>query len=198
MAKECAISVEEERDNLLNQAKTAKHDIDVLERQIAEAKDMLQDSRNKMNQVTDDLQEYSGDNAQRYQDLQQKDRELQQYVDTLPEKEKEEVEKVKEVETSIAVVLEHISKKQAIAAAMPAAHASTALSQMNQDIGSAEQHLENAQATQQRLVKELDERKDELKKVEFLDGKISSELQSTEQRMKEQQEDIKRYDDLDA
>lgn len=198
LAKECSVSVDQEREQLIQTAKTAKHDIDVLERQILEAKDALQETKNRLQQVNLDMQEYSGDNAQRYAELQQKDQELQGYVETLPQREKEELEKIRQVEENIVVVLDHISRKQQVKETMPAENAPQLLAHLTAELEDKQRHLEVAQVTQQRLIKELEERRDELVKVEFLDEKITSELDQTEKRMREQQQDIKRYEDLDA
>lgn len=192
------MSVEEERQALIRQAKTIATDIDVLQRQLVEGREGIQDIRGRIGAVVEDMSEYSGENARKFQELQEKDREMQEFIDSYPEKEREEVGKVKVIETEISDTLDRLVRVVAIRQQMPTESAGSLMDAMSQDMMDARDKLDSDTKTQQRLEKELAERKVELEKVISLDEKISHELTSIAAKVRDQQNDIVRYSDLDA
>jgi intraflagellar transport protein 74 len=198
MTKECSLSVDQEKQQLIKQAKSTRDDIEVLERQVNEARDTLLESKNQLQSVNADLREYSSDNSSAFQELQEKDREMQEFMETFPVKEKEELAKIQQVEQQITEVLERISRAHLLKQQMPQDNTPKMLEQLSAELGEKETQLRNATVTHQRLEKELAERKEELAKVAHLDEKITAELQQHAQKMAEQKQDIIRYSDIDA
>lgn len=198
MARECSVSLEEEKKQLVTQAKTTAQDMDVLQRQIVEAKDAIADSKNQLAALDEDLNEYSGDNARKFQELQEKDREMTEFRDTFKEREQDELNKIGEIERVINVLLEHISRQQQMKKQMPNENAALHMDQMAQELGDKEQQLDAAKKTYERLQKQLAERKQELENVGQIDRKISTELETISHRMQEQQGDITKFADLDG
>uniref|UniRef100_UPI0010A94E29 Intraflagellar transport protein 74 n=1 Tax=Trypanosoma brucei brucei (strain 927/4 GUTat10.1) TaxID=185431 RepID=UPI0010A94E29 len=119
LTKQCALSVEEERQLLIKQVKTARGDIEVLERQVNETRDALSESKNRCASLDEELKSYSGDNIKAFQELQEKDRELQSFMDSFPAKLKEEMDKITEVQRNIATLLERISQALELKKQMP-------------------------------------------------------------------------------
>jgi len=197
MAKECSLSVEQEREMLLKAAKQMGADTDVLKRQIVEAKDALQDAKTRLSSLEEDLSEYSGDNVRKFQELKERDREMTEFMDQFKVKEAEELAKIREVENNITSLLEQVSRKLTLKKAMPAENAAVQLEAMTAEHGTKEEQLEAARKTHERLQKQLVERKEELEKVQFLDEKIQSELAMISGKVSEQQEEILKFSDLD-
>lgn len=198
MAKECSLSVDEEKQLLIKQAKQTRDDIEVLERQVNESRDTVQESKNRLAAANEELKEYSGDNARLFQELQEKDRDMQEFIDTFPVKEQEEMAKIQTVEKNIVTLLERISSAHLVKASMPKDNTPSMLQQLSAELGERQQQLENAQFTHKRLEKELMERKEELAKVAHLDEKISAELEDHARKMAEQRQEIVKYSDIDA
>lgn len=198
MAKECSLSVDEEKQMLIKQAKTTRDDIEVLERQVNEARDGVQEAKNRLAAANDDLKEYSGDNARLFQELQEKDRDMQDFMDTFPEKERDEIAKIQAVEKSIVAVLERISRAHVVKQSMPQDSSPQMLQQLSSELGERKNMLENATLTHKRLEKELTDRKEELAKVAHLDEKINAELQEHAQKMAEQRQEMIKYSDIDG
>ena len=198
MAKECSLSVDEEKQLLIKQAKQTRDDIEVLERQVNESRDTVQESKNRLAATNEELKEYSGDNARLFQELQEKDRDMQEFIDTFPAKEQEESSKIQTVEKNIVTLLERISSAHLVKASMPKDNTPSMLQQLSAELGERQQQLENAQFTHKRLEKELTERKEELAKVAHLDEKISAELEDHARKMAEQRQEIAKYSDIDA
>lgn len=198
MARECSVSIEEERDQLVRQAKMTTHDIDVLQRQITEARDAVQDVRQRLQAGAEDLNEYSGENMRKYQELQEKDREMQEFIDTFKEKEREELERIRQTEETIQSFLQVISRAEQLKASLPPDNAPLVMDQMGSEIGEKEKQLEAARVTYQRLQKQLDEKKEELDKVQDLDSRIQHDIQTMQQRIAEQQREMVRFADLEG
>jgi intraflagellar transport protein 74 len=198
MQKECSISVDEEKQLLIKQAKSTREDIEILERQLNDMRDTVQESKNRLNATNEDLKEYSGDNARVYQELQEKDREMQEFIDTFPEKEREELKKIEEAEKQIVQILERVSRTELLKKQMPKETSAPGMLQaLAGELSDKMAHLENAKVTHQRLEKELTERKEELNKIANLDEKIQQELQAHAQKMAEQRQDMVRYTDIE-
>jgi intraflagellar transport protein 74 len=199
MARECSITIEEEKTQLIQQAKATSQDVQVLERQIVETTDAIQDTQKRLALLDDDLSEYSGDNARKFQELQEKDREMQEFIETFKDREREELKKIGDLEMLIQALLEHISRKQQLKAEMPkAGSAALQMDHMNSELGTREGQLAEAKQTYERLTKQLQEKKDDFDKVKFLAEKINGELHAISQRMEEQQLDITRFSDLEG
>jgi intraflagellar transport protein 74 len=198
MARECSLTVEEEKAKLVAEAKANAQDIDVLSRQITEMRDAIQDSQGRVTALDDDLSEYSGDNARKFQELQEKDREMQEFIDTFQAREKEEAQKIDDLETLIQALLEHISRKQQLKAQIPKENAALNMDQMNTELGQREGQLNEAKQTYERLQKQLAEKKEDFDKVKFLEQKINGELEAISNRVEEQKVDIERFSDLEG
>lgn len=198
MAKECSLSVDEEKQFLIKQAKTTRDDIEVLERQVNEARDSVQEAKNRLAAANDDLKEYSGDNARLFQELQEKDRDMQEFMESFPDREREELNKIQKVEQNIIAVLERISRAQVLKSQMPQDSGPQMLQQLSDELGDRQRMLEDATVTHRRLEKELTDRKEELAKVAHLDEKITAELQEHHQKMTEQRQEIGKYSDIDG
>ncbi|KAF8295596.1 putative Intraflagellar transport protein 74 [Trypanosoma cruzi] len=198
LTKQCALSVDEERQLLIKQVKTARNDIEVLERQVNETRDALGESKSRCNALDEELKSYSGENLKAFQELQEKDRELQSFMDSLPERQREESEKIATVQSNISLLLERISRALELQKQMPAEGASHALQALESEVDARRNQIESDQVTHQRLERELLDRKVELEKVENLDIKINAELQAHARKMEEQSQEMIRYSDLDG
>jgi len=198
MAKECSVSLEDERNSLIQQAKTASSDIDVLNRQVQEAKDTVQETNSRIGATEEELKEFNGDNAIKFQELQQKDREMQEFIETFSNKEAEELRKVHEAETAIVQLLERMSRAQQLKAQMPQESSPHMLEQLSAELSEKENQYNNAKITHQRLEQEVNDRKAELQKVATLDEKITNELSSISEKMQERKQEIIRFVDIDG
>ncbi|EPY25430.1 intraflagellar transport protein-like protein [Angomonas deanei] len=95
LTKQCSLSVEEEKQKLIQQVKATRSDIEVLERQVNDTRDTLQESRVRLSALDDEIKNYSGDNVRAFQELQQRDQEMQKFIDEYPDREKEESSKMR-------------------------------------------------------------------------------------------------------
>lgn len=198
MKKECSISIEQERQNLIQQAKTTASDIDVLTRQLQESKDTVADTKNRVQSAEEEASEYNGENMRKYQELKEKDKQMQDFIDAFPQSEMEETRKLREAEETIVALLEKISRAHVLKASMPQEGSQQVMDQIAAELNEKEDQYKKAKVTFERLEREVVERREELKKIETLDEKIASELSAIAAKMQERKDDIVRYGDIDT
>lgn len=198
MRKECSVSIEQERQNLIQQAKATASDIDVLTRQVQEAKDTVADTKNRVQSAVEEASEYSGENMRKYHELKEKDKTMQDFIDAFPQAEMDEARKLKDAEDAIVALLEKISRAHVLKASIPQEGSQQVMDQIAADLSEKENQFKNAKATFERLEMQVAERKEELQKIETLDEKITNELKAIAAKMQERKEDIARYSDIDA
>lgn len=196
LTKKCALSVEEEKQQVIQQIKSTRLDIEVLERQVNDTRDSLQENKVRLGSLESDLKSFSGDNVRAFQELLEKDREMQAFIDDYPEREREESSKVEATQASIAMLLERISQALELQRQMPSEHSPPAMQALNSEMDARRDQLKVEQETHQRVQKELLERKAELEKVTDLDRRIKEELESHAAVMAERREEIEKFGDL--
>lgn len=196
LTKKCALSVEEEKQQVIQQIKSTRLDIEVLERQVNDTRDTLQERKVLLSSLETDLKGFSGDNFRAYQELLAKDREMQAFIDEYPDLEREKSEKVAATQASISKLLERISQALELQREMSAERSPPAMHVLNTEMDLRRDQLKIEQETHQRVQKELMERKGELEKVTDLDRKIKEELASHAQIMEQRREEIEKYSDI--
>jgi intraflagellar transport protein 74 len=200
--KATSISVEEERQLLMNESRNNAQEIDVLKRKTVETKDSVQELRARLTTLEDDVSEYSSDNMKKYQELQERDREMQEIIDAFPAKEQEELNVLSKVELAIQQMLELISRRQKLKEEMPNQAGAGALAAQADDLSNQVEFGQSAiadiQATHARLQQQVKEKREEADMVANLDTKISAELEAIQEKIKREKDDIVRFSDLDA
>mmetsp|Transcript_13097 Transcript_13097/g.27433 ORF Transcript_13097/g.27433 Transcript_13097/m.27433 type:complete len:621 (+) Transcript_13097:93-1955(+) len=187
-ARQCSMSVPEQREILLSKVKTDNADIVAAEKRNSELKLEKERLKAQIQEVTADAQERKDDNdQQKYEILFTKDKEMTQFIDSFDDSRKEEERKMKEKQDSISMLLENISKAVSLQAGVtPDGH----LRDMEDELDFKSRQLQNSENTQNRLEAELTKRQGELEKIESLDTKISLELQQVEAKMRQYEEEI--------
>jgi intraflagellar transport protein 74 len=198
LQSQCALSVKEEQEKLINQLKTTRGDIEVLERQVNETRDTLQESRARQSALEEEVKNFSGDNVQAFQELQAKDKEMQAFIDDYPDKERAELDKIAETQKHVSDLLNRISQALEMQRQMPSENTPGMLHELNAQADAKRDQIQNDVKTHQRLEKELLERKAELDKVAHLDNKIREELKSHNAKMEEQKVEMEKFSDLDG
>ncbi|EPY23003.1 intraflagellar transport protein-like protein [Strigomonas culicis] len=196
LTRQCSLSVEQEKQMLIQQVKSTRSDIEVLERQVNDTRDTLQESRVRLSALDEEVKNYSGDNVRAFQELQERDQEMQRFIDEYPDREKEESSRIEEAEKSIATLLQRISQALELQRQMPAEGNPGALEALHTEVDARRDQIKNDQRTHERLEKELLERKAELDKVANLDKKIKEELETHSTKMTEQRAEMEQYNDL--
>merc|ERR1711975_167009 len=72
------------------------------------------------------------------------------------------------------------------------------LQQKSSDLAFKQSQFDNAESTLQRVQLELNERKQDLERVEELERKMNQEMDNLNQKMLEMREEIKMFENIDA
>jgi intraflagellar transport protein 74 len=190
-------SLPDEKSKLLNMVKTETAEIDRLQGVQEEVKGEIKKLKETIAGMNNDLQEYKGERAEKYKELEAKDREMQEFIDGFDASRADVVSQSSKVEAAIVAKLEDIGKSMHFVDTLQ--HTSQQqVQEMQGDLDFKRKQLDYSLSTHERLKNELDLRKKELEKVDNLDAKISTELQAITEKIKQNEESIKVYGDLDT
>lgn len=185
----------DEKSRLLNQVKSETAEIEALQAQAEEVKAETQKVREALAHLESDLSEYKGDRAEKYKELEAKDREMQDFIDKFDDAKREALETTTKTEEHIVQMLEAIGKNLAATDNLPSQQQ---VQEMSADLEFKKKQMDFSVSTHERLKNELELRKKELEKVDNLDAKITSELEAITEKIKSNEESIKKYSNLDA
>merc|ERR1719164_137079 len=151
--------------------------------------------KEKLHQVENNLDASKGGRSEKHKELQLKDQEMSKYLEAYPEEKKKNVESVLRAEKNVVTLLKIISGEISRSSALPS---QGDVGQMNQDLAFKQSQFENAESTLQRVQLELNERKQDLERVEELERKMNQEMDNLNQKMDEMRDEIKVFENLDA
>lgn len=195
-AKQCNMSIPEQREILLARVKSDNAEIVTTEKLNTEIKLDNEKLKALIREVSADAQEQKddGESKHKHEILFAKDQEMTQFIDGFAESKSEEERKMKEKQERVVQLLENISKT----ASLPTDLA-THLRDMEGELDFKTKELQNAETTQSRLEAELLKRESELEKIDSLDLKISGELQQVEEQSRRYEHEIvSRFDMIDG
>ncbi|KAJ9472728.1 Intraflagellar transport protein 74 [Diplonema papillatum] len=184
--------LEAEKKQLLAQVKADVNAIDTIQAGIRESKLELDEAKTKLKSLEADLQELTGDKMGKFKQLEQRDHEMQAFIDNFDSEKQKQLNQNRETEDRIVHLLEHIGET------LKSGSASGRLQQMQQALQGQVQTVNESTSTHERLEKELEDRKNELKKVNNLDEKITSELEATNRRIAENEAAMNKFNDLNG
>jgi len=186
-AKQCSLTIPEQRDLLLAKVKSDNADIVAAEKRNSELKLEKERLKSQIQEVATDAQTSADmqSDQQKYEILFTKDQEMTQFIDSFDKLRHDEEEKMSEKQASIKRFLESISATLALSVA-PDSH----MRDVEDELDFKSKQLQNSETTQNRLEAELQKRQGELEKIESLDTKISQELQQVETKMRAYEDEI--------
>ncbi|XP_041475189.1 intraflagellar transport protein 74 homolog [Lytechinus variegatus] len=185
----------EEREKLLKQVKEDNQEIGSMERQIKEIKEKLEDTMEEISQVDVDLEEHQGEKNMKYKELKKREESMNEFLETFESAKKEEIERRSTSEETIVTLLSHTSRNLGRQKHMPTPQE---LARMQDDLSFKQTEMHKSEATASGLTGESSRLQMDLQKVEQLEGKITAELESLKVRIKEMEEELKTYSDLDS
>lgn len=180
-ARQCSLSIPEQRDLLLAKVKSDNADIVAAEKRISEMKLEKERLKSQIQEVATDAQTSADmqSDQQKYEILFTKDQEMTQFIESFDRLKKEEEDKMADKQANIKRLLERMSSTLLLAVA-PDNH----MRDVEDELDFKSKQLQNSETTQHRLEGELMKRQGELEKIESLDTKISQELQQVEAKMR--------------
>eukprot|EP00927_Polykrikos_kofoidii_P077192 TRINITY_DN74160_c0_g1_i1.p1 TRINITY_DN74160_c0_g1~~TRINITY_DN74160_c0_g1_i1.p1 ORF type:complete len:602 (+),score=177.09 TRINITY_DN74160_c0_g1_i1:325-2130(+) len=197
-ARQCSLSVPEQREILLAKVKSDNGEIVAAEKKVSDLRMEKEQLKSRMQEVQQESQEKKDDSdRQKCEILFAKDQEMTQFIDGFADTKKDEETKLKDKQDSITKLLESISKSLAISGG-DSSGLEGHLRDMEDELEFKNRHLQTSETTQSRLEGELVKRQGELEKIDTLDGKISDELQQVQAKKVAYEEEImEKFDRVD-
>eukprot|EP00927_Polykrikos_kofoidii_P073617 TRINITY_DN69634_c0_g1_i1.p1 TRINITY_DN69634_c0_g1~~TRINITY_DN69634_c0_g1_i1.p1 ORF type:complete len:677 (+),score=184.54 TRINITY_DN69634_c0_g1_i1:217-2031(+) len=196
-ARQCSLSVPEQRELLLAKVKTDNAEIVAAEKKNSDLRMEKEKLKIQIQDIASDAKEQKNDSdQQKYEILFAKDQEMTQFIDSFDEPKAEAENKMQEKQESITQILVNISKAINLTGGGVALDGH--LRDMEDELDFKNKQLQNSETTQSRLEAELQKRQGEVEKIEHLDAKISVELEQTEAKTKQYEEEIEqKFDRVD-
>jgi len=190
-----SLPFEEAKKRLLKKIKDDNEQIQDMENQKSSISNQIKEMKEKVHQVEANLEASKGGRSEKHKELQLKDAEMSKYLDAYPEQKKKNVQDVLTSEKNIVTLLRHVSSEIGRTQALPS---QGDVSQMKGDLAFKQSQFENAESTLQRVNLELNERKQDLERVEELERKMNQEMENLSSKMDEMREEIKIFEDVDT
>uniref|UniRef100_A0A8C2BTU0 Intraflagellar transport 74 n=1 Tax=Cyprinus carpio TaxID=7962 RepID=A0A8C2BTU0_CYPCA len=167
-------SPQEERESLFKQVKENNQEIASMERQLSEVREKISHLTEEMRQLDADMEEHQG-----------------------AENKSQEQQLIRDAQSSIVALLEHSSRNLNRLQQLSAVTAQE-LRSMQEDLSFKETEMQKSQSTAKGLSSESERLQQDLLKVEQLESKVSTELQTLRDQLKLMKQEIHTYRDLDA
>jgi chromosome segregation ATPase len=154
--------------------------------------------RQKRAQLTDSAK--GSEHTTNYEKLVERDKKITEFLTTFPQERTDAQTQKDNLQASIVGLLNHISKGMGVQQSLQAANvpSSAALGDLKDELGFKKEQMQNSEQTLSHLQKELEKRQAELDKINALDSKISVELTTLNDKVKEMESDLVKFSNIDA
>lgn len=195
MEKENKGTPAEERERLLKQVKEDNQEIASMERKTAELREKIETLNGEIQQLDMDLEEHQGERNVKYKELKKREETMDDFLDTFEEVKANEQTRKQQLENTVVNILEHISRGMVRTKHMPSP---AELQRMKDDLNFKETEMHKSQSTAASLGSEHTRLQMDLEKVEQLETKITTELESLKERISTMTQELDTYSDLDT
>uniref|UniRef100_A0A3P9IYS1 Intraflagellar transport 74 n=1 Tax=Oryzias latipes TaxID=8090 RepID=A0A3P9IYS1_ORYLA len=190
-------SPKEEREKLFQQVKEDNQEIASMERQLAEIRERTRQTVEEIQHLEQNSEAVQGECQQKFKELKRKEEEIDQFIESFDEAKAEELQKQRQTQESIILLLEHCSRNTLRLRQVDAVTAGE-LKNMQEVLVSKETDVVQSESTARGLTAESRRLQQDLEKVQQLDGKITSELSGLQEQVSSMESELHTYRDLDA
>ncbi|XP_056098231.1 intraflagellar transport protein 74 homolog [Rhinichthys klamathensis goyatoka] len=190
-------SPQEERERLFKQVKENNQEIASMERQLSEVREKISNLTEEMRQLDADMEEHQGERTQKYKELQKREEEMDSYLNTFEENKSQEQQLIRDSQSSVVALLEHSSRNISRLHQLSAVTAQE-LRSMQDDLSFKETEMQKSHSTARGLSSESERLQQDLLKVEQLESKVSSDLQTLRDQLELMKRELHTYRDLQA
>lgn len=188
-----SLPYEEAKKRLLKRIADDNVQIQEMENQKSQVSNQIKDMKIKLEQVESNLDASKGGKSEKHKELQARDAEMTKYLDEYPEQRKKNVEAVLQSEKNVVTLLRHVSSEISRKTNLPS---QADVGQLKSDLEFKQGQFENAETTLQRVNLELNERKQDLERVEELERKMNQEMDNLNDKMQEMRDEINVFENI--
>ncbi|XP_068438150.1 intraflagellar transport protein 74 homolog [Clinocottus analis] len=190
-------SPQEEREQLFKQVKEDNQEIASMERQLTEIRDRMRQITEEVRQLEQDSEEAQGECQQKYKELKRKEEEIDRFLESFEESRAQDLDKMTLSQENIVSLLEHCSRNMLRLHQVDTVTASE-LRNMQEVLVSKETAVVQSESTAKGLTTESQHLQQDLEKVQQLEGKITGELSTLQERLSTMESELVTYRDLDT
>ncbi|NXI88821.1 IFT74 protein, partial [Rhipidura dahli] len=196
-------SPQEERERLLNQARTEKvvkddsQKIASMERQLAEVKEKIDHFKKVIQRLDMDLENHRGEENWKYKELKKREESMDNFLETFEDVKNQELERKAQIEANIVALLEHSSRNLNHMKQISSV-TNQELKIMQEDLTFKSNEMQKSQSTAKNLITESQKLQMDLQKMELLEGKMVGELASLKDKIEQTKAELEIYNNLPA
>ncbi|XP_040565266.1 intraflagellar transport protein 74 homolog isoform X2 [Lepeophtheirus salmonis] len=184
----------EERERLLQQVKDDNAEISLMDRQILEIQENIQRQNDEMNQIDQDLEENQSERNQKYRELKKREETMDLFLNGFQDSKDAEIGRLSELENKIQEITENMSRNISHGHQLPT---ESGFAIMKDDLAFKQDEMEKSKYTLDGLNKEHRQLQGNLEKMGALEDKIKSEMVSLKDKMKQMEDEMIVFRDLD-
>lgn len=179
----------EARERLRNRIKQDHSEILHCEKKMTELKKIIDTYQKNINELETDLaeQKTDQDESHKYEALHKRDKEMTVFMETFEETRENESKQIDQLEANVVTLLSHMSKSITKSTALPSKEN---VSNMKGDLAYTKGLVEDSENTYARVKVELDQRQNDLEKINTLEGKIERENKNMDEKLKTMQDEM--------
>jgi len=185
----------EERERLLRQVKEDNQETARIEKRVSEIKEKIESIQEEIRNLDMDLEEHQGERTAKYKELKKREETMQEFLDGFEENKRSEMDQCKQLQSDVVTLLERISRALIQTKHMPNVED---FKQIKDDLSFKETEMVKSSETNKGLDSERRRLQMDLEKVNQLETKITTELNSLKDRINKMSEDITLYSDIDG
>ncbi|XP_038048644.1 intraflagellar transport protein 74 homolog [Patiria miniata] len=183
----------EERERLLKQVKEDNQEIASMDRQIQEYRDQITTLQDEIRQLDLDLEEHQGEKNMKYKELKKREETMTEFLEGYEDTKLQELEHKGNLEENIVAILSHMSRNLGRTKHMPNPQE---LARMQDDLSFKQTEMHKSEATASSLAGESARLQMDLQKVEQLESKITTELETLKAKISTMNQELEDYSDL--
>jgi chromosome segregation ATPase len=156
---------------------------------MTELKKIVDTYQKNINELESDLveQKTDQDESHKYEALHKRDNEMTTFMETFEETKESESRQIEQLENTIVTILEHTSKGIAKSGALPSR---SDVKDMKGDLAYTKGLVEDSENTFARVKVELEQRQNDLEKINTLEGKIERENKNMDEKLRSMQDEM--------
>lgn len=184
----------QERERLLAQVKEDNSELSSMERQASEARERLGKLQEELAQLDQELEEHNGERRAKYQELRKREETMDAFLESFEEARQDEHKRQEKLQGEIVQLLESCSRSLPHFLTLPSQEEMAVL---KDDLIVKENEMEKSKMTLSALGLEQKKLAVDLQKIEQLESKVQQELDSLRSKIKQMEEDMVVFCDLD-
>ncbi|CAL9698267.1 unnamed protein product [Knipowitschia caucasica] len=189
-------SPQEERERLLRQVKEDNQEIASMERQLSETRERSRQLTDELQQMEQDSEDAQGESRHKYNQLKKKEEEVNSFLESFEDQKLQQVKKQQQIQQNVLSLLEQCSRNMGRLQQVDFVTAGE-LKNIQEVLLSKETEVNQSESTTKSLHTEYMRLVQDLEKVQQLEGKFSSELETRRQQLLQMETELKTYRDLE-